>query len=238
MDRVTTGIPGLDEMIEGGFIKNSSILITGGCGSGKSTFCMQFIYNGAKSGENGIYVTFEEYPDTFKRNMLRYNWNLQELEDKKKIKILRIDPKDTINLIKEDYGEIADAINEVKAKRVVIDSISSIELMIKDEFEKRQTILELISWLQKHECTSLMVSESEQEPTRYSRHGIIEFIVDGVLVMYNMRRGKARIKALEVLKMRGTNHITNLVPYVIKDGIQLLPRQVIFGEISGQSGQE
>ncbi|MFH1054939.1 MAG: ATPase domain-containing protein [Candidatus Altiarchaeota archaeon] len=236
VERISSGIPGLDEMIEGGFKKHSTVLIVGGCGSGKSTLAMQYLYQGALAGEPGVYVTFEEEADSMRDNMSRHGWDLKKMEDSKKLKIMRIEPQDVIHIIKQEYGGIVDAINDLGARRVVIDSLTSIETMIEGDFEKRQGVLKLMNWLQKSKCTSLMIAESEQDPTKYSRHGIMEFVVDGVIVLYNVRRGKSRIRALEVLKMRGTNQITNLVPYVIDKGIILQPRQMIFGDFTGQQG--
>ncbi|MFH0860166.1 MAG: ATPase domain-containing protein [Candidatus Altiarchaeota archaeon] len=224
-----SGIPGLDEMIEGGFRRNSTTLVSGGCGSGKSTFCMQFVYSGAAAGEPGVYITFEEFPENMKESMLRYGWNIDEMEKKKQMKILRLDPMEVVHVIKEDYGPIVNAVSELKAKRVVIDSMSSIEAMIENDFEKRRNVLELTRWLKDNNCTSLLIGESEQDPNVYSRQGVIEFAVDGVIVLYNIRRESARHRALEVLKMRGTNHMNKIVPFVIKDGIELMPKQKLFG---------
>lgn len=229
MERMKSGIPGLDEMIEGGFRRNSTTLVSGGCGSGKSTFCMQFVYSGAAAGEPGVYITFEEFPENMKESMLRYGWNIDELEKKKQMKILRLDPMEVVHVIKEDYGPIVNAVSELKAKRVVIDSMSSIEAMIENDFEKRRNVLELTRWLKDNNCTSLLIGESEQDPNVYSRQGVIEFAVDGVIVLYNIRRESARHRALEVLKMRGTNHMNKIVPFVIKDGIELMPKQKLFG---------
>lgn len=231
-DRISTGISGLDEMTEGGFKKNNTILVVGGCGSGKSTLAMQYLVAGAKMGEPGLYVTFEEQVEQVKENMARHGWDLDKLEGEGKLRIMRIDPQVVMNIIRDEYGIIVDAINGIKAKRVVIDSLSSIETMLEGDFNKRQWILKLVEWLQKMGCTSILVSESEQDPSRYSRQGVMEFVVDGVIVLYNIRRGKTRIRALEVLKMRGTNQLTNLVPYIINEGIQLQPRQMIFGDLT------
>ncbi len=229
ISRVPSGIPGLDDMIEGGFKKFSNVLITGGCGTGKSTFCMQYLIEGAKIGQPGAYISFEEDVEPMKENMKRYGWDLDKFEEEEKLRILHIDPKDVMNVVKEGYGLIASAISRIKAERVVIDSISSIELMIDNEFDRRKHILTLIGWLRSHNCTSLMVAEAEQNINHYSRHGIIEFIVDGVVVMYNLRRESVRHRAIEVLKMRGTNHKSKIVPFMISNGIELLPKQKLFG---------
>ncbi|MFH0863132.1 MAG: ATPase domain-containing protein [Candidatus Altiarchaeota archaeon] len=235
--RFQTGVKGLDEMIEGGFKENNSILVVGGCGSGKSTLGMQYLVKGAHIGENGVYVTFEEEPDQFRDNMLQHGWDLKKLEDAGKLRIIRVEPEDVYHIVKGEYGGIMDAIQSLNAKRVVIDSLTSIEMMIEGEFEKRQCILKLISWLRKSKCTSIMVAENEQDPNRYDRQGVLESLVDGVIVLYNLRRGKTRIRALEVLKMRGTNHMMNLVPYIMDKGITLQPHQVIFGDVGKEQCQ-
>ena len=229
--RFQTGVKGLDEMIEGGFKINNCVLVVGGCGSGKSTFGMQYLVKGAQIGDNGVYVTFEEEPDQIRDNMLLHGWDLKKLEDAGKLKIIRVEPEDIFHIVKGEYGVIMDAIQSLNAKRVVIDSLTSIEMMIEGDFEKRQCIVKLINWLRRSKCTSIMIAENEQDPNRYDRQGVLESLVDGVIVLYNLRRGKTRIRALEVLKMRGTNHMMNLVPYVMDKGITLQPHQVIFGDV-------
>jgi len=231
-DRVSTGIPGLDDMIEGGFKRDNTIVLIGGCGSGKSTMAMQYLIIGASLGEPGIYITFEEEPDAIYDNMLRHGWDLKKLEKEDKLRIVRIEPQDVMHILRGEYGAIVDTINELKAKRVVIDSLTSVELMIESDFEKRQGILKLMNWLRKSNCTSLLIAESEQDPSRFNRFGPMESIADGVIILYNIRRGKSRVRALEILKMRGTNHMTNLVPYKIDKGITLQPHQTIFGDVS------
>ncbi|MBD3388083.1 MAG: AAA family ATPase [Candidatus Altiarchaeales archaeon] len=229
-EKVPTGIPGLDEMLEGGFKKNTNVLIVGGCGSGKSTMAMQFIYNGAKMGHPGVYVTFEEGAEEIRENMKGHGWDIKKMEDENKIRILAIEPQDVMHILRGEYGRIEDAINELGADRVVIDSVTSIEMMIESEFEQRQGVLKLITWLRKSGCTSLMVYEKAVDVHSASNHGNMESIVDGVILLYNLRRGKTRVRALEILKMRGARHMTNLVPYVLEKGITLQPHQTIFGD--------
>jgi len=203
----------------------------GGCGTGKSTFSMQYLYNGALKGEGGVYVSFEEDPEQIRENMGRFGWDLRRLEEQGKLRIVRIGPRDAVRLFKEDYGEIVDLMNDVKAQRVVVDSISSIELMLESTLERKENVLKFCDWLRKHDCTSIVTGESEQSPQSYSRHGVVEFAVDGVVVLYNVRKGNVREKALEVLKMRGTKHLTNIVPIVLdRSGVEVFPHEQVFGE--------
>jgi len=231
IERISSGIAGMDNMIEGGFVKNSTIMVTGGCGSGKTTFAMQFLYEGAKQGKRGVYISFEEEPEAMKDNFRSYGWDLDTFEKEKLLEILHIEPPDVLRVSKEGITDLIDDVTKLGADRVVIDSISSVGMLIKDEYERRQSIVQIIDWLKKNSCTSLLIAEAEQDPTQYTRHGVVEFVVDGVVVLYNFRQKSARHRALEVLKMRGTKHMTKLVPFVMKDGIHLLPKQRLFGEV-------
>lgn len=231
VERVSSGIPGLDDMIEGGFKKNSNVLLVGGCGAGKSTFGIQYLIDGAGKGEPGVYITFEEEQSQIYENMLGHGWDLTKLVDNNLIRILRIEPQDVMHIVRGEYGMIVDAINQLNAKRVVIDSVTSIEMMIESNFEQRQGLLKLTNWLRGADCTSILIYERNIDPTGYAPHGSMETIVDGVIMLYNFRRGKSRVRALEVLKMRGTRHITNLVPYIIDQGVSLQPHQTVFGEM-------
>ena len=115
MERVPTGVPGLDGMVEGGFKRNNTVLVVGGCGSGKSTLAMQYLYYGALHGEPGVYVTFEEDPEQVRENMSRHGWDLRSMEKSGKLKIIRVDPAEVVHLIEQEYGTIVDAINDLKA---------------------------------------------------------------------------------------------------------------------------
>src|SRR3989338_4362172 len=89
MKRVPTGIVGLDELLEGGFPEGRAILLSGGCGTGKTIFCTQYIHNGAKKyNEPGIYVTLDERPDLIREDMLRFGWDLHEHEEKNLLQII------------------------------------------------------------------------------------------------------------------------------------------------------
>ncbi len=229
--RISSGVKGLDDLIEGGIVEKSAVLIIGGCGSGKSTLAMQFLVNGAQNGIPGLYVSFEEEPGRIKKFMGRHGWDIDSLEKKKKLRILRIDPQEMMNIIRQEYGVIVDAINDIGAKLVVLDSLTVLEAMFEGEFTKRQGLLKLIAWLQKTECTTLMIYESEQSPVDYRNQSIAEFLVDGVIVLYTIRQSDTRLRALEIVKMRGTEMKNNIVPYTISNGITLKPKQMIFGGV-------
>jgi circadian clock protein KaiC len=234
MDRVETGIPGLDEMIGGGLKRGSSTLVVGGCGCGKTTLCLQYLYNGVTMyEENGVFISFNEQPEVLKDNMSEYGWELGKLEEKGRLSILMLDPSDLMQLIREDYGEIRDIIKEGQARRLVIDPISTFNVIVKDIFDRKMALIKFCEWLRKNECTTLMTSEFERTFGSYYGQGFEEYIVDCVIVMYNIQVKNVRQNALEVLKMRGSKHYKRIVPFTFEKGIHVSPEEKLFWQVKG-----
>ncbi|MFH1722711.1 MAG: ATPase domain-containing protein [Candidatus Altiarchaeota archaeon] len=229
IERVPTNITGLDQMIGGGFEKHGTVLLSGGCGTGKSTFGLQFIYEGVKLGETGLYVTIEEPIESVLATMSSYGWNLDDLKQKDKIHIMRVKPEDLISLVKNEFNQITTKIKEIKAQRVVIDSISAVESIVDDEIGWRRTALKLYLWLREQKCTSLLIMERPHDSKIFSKHGIVEFMVDAVISLYTITEGFTKKNALEIVKMRRTNHSRDIVLFKFeKGGIQIYPGSKIF----------
>nr|MDO8100141.1 gas vesicle protein GvpD [Candidatus Njordarchaeota archaeon] len=235
-ERVKTGIDSLNALIEGGIPKGRIILVAGGCGTGKSILSMQFLYYGAKYyNEPGIMITTEERPKSIRQNMLRFGWDLKELEDQKKIAIIdAASPKARIpssEMYKISYYDtnslllkIYEAVNEIGAKRAVIDSIPGLALRLESESEIRRAISQLGSLLSELECTSFVVSEVNT-PGRLGRFGVEEFIADGVFLLENSNVGGKFERTLSILKMRGTNNNREVHGLRITDkGIEIIPK--------------
>ncbi|RLJ07039.1 MAG: hypothetical protein DRP12_02995, partial [Candidatus Aenigmatarchaeota archaeon] len=128
MERIPTGIPGLDKLIQGGFIPGSVIMITGSTGTGKTIFGCQFLWAGLQKGEPGIYLTLEEPPEDIKQDAQQFGWDFSKYEKKGIFKLVYMDP---VRLGSATVA-IANLVSRFKAKRLVIDSISLIGLAIKD----------------------------------------------------------------------------------------------------------
>lgn len=168
-----TGIPGLDELIEGGFPRGRSILLSGTCGTGKTTFAIQFLYNGVvQYDEHGIFVSLEQDPKEMKQDMLRFGFDLQKLENEGKLVIIdtslaRIgtskpgviptaqitsigQPSGSISLLPDEFNidrileMIISRAKSIGAKRVVIDSLPALDFLIKDHREMRYIIRQLV----------------------------------------------------------------------------------------------
>jgi KaiC/GvpD/RAD55 family RecA-like ATPase len=226
MERVKTGIPGLDKIMMGGIPKNQLVLITGTSGTGKTILSNQFIYNGiTKFNENGVYLSFEEPEDYIRENVKVFGWDLSKLEKERRFSFIRYDPYN----IDEVINVLESNITEINAKRVVVDSISALALYVKDRAELRRMIFNLSLTLRKLNCTSLLVSEIVHGKPGLSRYGVEEFVSDGVVVMYYERLQSSFIRAIQIWKLRGSKHSEKLHPYTITDeGITVYPDQEAF----------
>lgn len=249
IEKVETGIPGLDEMLEGGFPRGYTMLISGGPGTGKSTLAMQFLINGVARGEAGIYVTFEERPRDIIRNFSQYGWDLS------KIFIIGIvtkkssfvPPADYVDEIRQggNYREyipkkfsidlmrdvIVEEVKKRNAKRIAIDSLPALALHFDSNTKIREEILGLVNMLSELDCTSLILTEMPMEGRGVSRYGIEEFLVHGVIALYNIRKGSERVRGLEVLKMRGTRHSKKICLMEIgASGIEVYPNESLYSE--------
>lgn len=227
--RLPTGIPGMDEIMEGGLEENSINLIAGSTGTGKTILAMQFLVNGIiKNNEPGIYITFEEPKAEIFRNMARFGWDLAKFEEEGKLIFLEYPPEHVRKLLAEGGGLIEEAVEKSGAKRMVIDSISSFTMLYKDELEKREESLTLFELIRKWGCTSLFTCEDELHDLDYTISSELEFEVDGVILLYNIRERGVRKRAMEILKMRGTNHLRKTINFEITDkGINVHPDQVV-----------
>ena len=226
--RISSGIRGLDEAMGSGFLDNSINLIVGGPGAGKSIFAMQFLVDGAMSGDNGVYITFEEKKESILKN-LDFSWNLESLEKEGKLLIMEFSPDDLKKIMKRGLLDLEFQVKKkMRAKRIVIDSVSAYYLLFENESGGRDGLLKLFNMLKSWNLTALLTAEYEiEKPNAYS---IPEFQSDSVIKLYNQPRGGARERYMEILKMRGTKHSANIFPLKITDkGIEVYPQERVLG---------
>jgi KaiC/GvpD/RAD55 family RecA-like ATPase len=223
IERTKSGIKGLDPLLSGGFPRESTIMLTGGPGCGKTTFSMNYLVNGAlEYGENGVYVSLEEEPERVIRNSSAcFNFPIQELIKKKKLKFVRAELYDFDKL----KIMIEDEVDALKAKRLVIDPTTIISLFFEKPLEIRRGILDLDRVVKKLGCTSLLICEVPEGMKGISAFGVEEFVADGIIVMYHFR-GEKYTRALSIKKMRATRHDVGLHPIEItKEGIVVYPNE-------------
>ena len=228
-DRVSTGVPGLDQVMSGGFRKNTVNLVVGGPGSGKSTLCMQFLIQGIENlQENCLYISFEETVDEVLQDFKQFGWKLEEKIKKKQMILFTYTPEQVEKVLEAGGGSMRDVIESQNIKRVVIDSLTAFTLLHENKLAQRKACIQLFEAMKKWKCTSIMISEEEPDPEKRNPT-VEEFEVDGVILLYNMRKGDIRERALEVFKMRGTQHSAKLFPLNIsEEGLVIYPDQTIF----------
>lgn len=207
IERVPTGVPGLDELIEGGLPKGRITLITGAAGSGKTTLGMQFLHNGSTSfGDNGLFVTLEEEAADLIKDMSRYGWELEQLADQGKFSILQSPIPFEVSQKRVSIDSLLDNIHQeamkVDAKRIVFDSIASLGLPYADTVTLRRDVLRIGAMLRELGCTTLLLTEMLEGEKRITRYGIEQFVTHGVIALHVT----PTYRAIQVVKMRGTNH--------------------------------
>lgn len=222
VDRVPTGFDMLDRMLEGGLPQKTVTLLSGACGTGKSTFAMQFLYHGAKyDDEPGVYVTLEETPSSLISNMALFGWDLQKLIEEKKLIVIKpeIYKFDSLKQI------ISDSIDKIKAKRLVVDSYSVLLTYFSDPNQIRNGLVQLDREIKKMGCTAIVISDIRDNAEIFSTTGVEEFIVDGVIVLSLLRAPDSPFRyyrAISIRKMRATNHPLTYHAFSIdKSGINI-----------------
>ncbi len=226
---VKTGIKGLDDILNGGIPKGHSVLVAGSSGTGKTILALQFLFEGAKKNEPGVYIALSEPKDKVIRNMSGFTFFDKKLIDSGKVNIIDIVQDTRLKGIKRQNVDahislIKTLIEDSKAKRVVIDSLTAIGENLGGGPAVRDFILELGLQLEYLECTTLFISEIPPQKFVYSVFGVEEFIADGIILLSEFERKGELIRALQVIKMRGVDHSrTKYVMKIMKEGVELIP---------------
>jgi len=222
--RVSTGIKGLDEMIEGGFPRGSMIVLAGSPGSGKTIASAQYLYHGASNfGEKGAYISFVERESVFLRNMERLGLNFERLKNEGSFKFLDMITPGTEAFSMDAMNFALKEVQSMKAQRLVIDSFTAISSVFEKKAEAR-IILHLLERLMlEFGCTTLLVVEV---PTGHKDlgFGFEEFVADGIIMFETVDEKEGIRKRAVVRKMRGTNHSQNYCNIVVSNqGLSLVP---------------
>jgi circadian clock protein KaiC len=224
-ERIQSGVPGLDRLLDGGIPRGNLVVLAGRAGTGKSVLGAQFVYYGSSVlGERTLYITFMEDKTRFIRNMKRFGIDLEEMESKGLTKVINfaIPATGQQSKIAED---IVKAFDEFNPKRAVIDPFSALSIPVNGSKNELQTFIHsLASNISSHlDCTTILICEVAANADQIGS-GVEEYIADGIVVLYYLMRGKAKIKAVEIRKMRGTKHSNQAVLLEITDkGIVIDP---------------
>jgi len=236
--RVKTGIPGMDEILHGGIPERNVVLLSGGPGTGKTIFSQQFLWNGLQMGEPGIYVALEEHPVQVRQNMAQFGWDVKPYEEQGMFAMVDAftagigKSKEYEKYIVHDLTDIREfidvlrqAIKEVNAKRVVVDSVTT--LYINKPAMARSIILQLKRVLAGTGCTSIFVSQISVGERGFGGPGV-EHGVDGIIRLDLDEIDGELKRSLIVWKMRGTSHSMRRHPFEITDkGIVVYANKVL-----------
>ncbi len=217
--RVGSGIGNLNRLIEGGFEKGSTNLLSGKIGCGKSIFLTQFLIEGIKNKEKVLFINFEEKKEEFYANISSLGFDLQKLEDEGKFYFLEYTPQKVKTMLEEGGGEIEAIVLTKDIKRIAIDSMTSFIMLYSKELEKKEAALSLFSLLRSWNCTTMITAGDKNEEGPQ----ILELEADSIINLYFKRSliGK-RKRYIEIIKMRGTNHSLSLHEMKIgKGGIKI-----------------
>jgi circadian clock protein KaiC len=212
--RVKTGIVELDEMLRGGFMPGDAVMLAGSAGTGKTTLALQYLVNGVKHGEPGIYVTFEELPDQIYRDAKNFGWDLRKMEEEDKFRVICTSP--SLVLESGDGSLLDDVLRDIQPRRLVIDSLSHLEMFVKKD-DMRMEAYRIVRYLKTHGVSSILLWESPQiSGGSFSVTDVgLSFLVDCIVALKPVEIESSMRKALVILKMRGSDHDKSLREFEI-----------------------
>ncbi|MCU1398774.1 MAG: KaiC 1 [Acidimicrobiales bacterium] len=228
IEHCPTGIAGLDEITSGGLPAGRTTLISGGPGCGKTLFGATFLVNGARVGEPGVFIAFEEREDEIIANAASLGYDLQQLVDDGLIEI------DYVQVNRDQIYQTGDfdlaalfirldlAIRTSGAKRVFIDTLEILFAGLDDTVALRSELRRLFGWLGERGVTSIVTAE--RGDTSLTRHGFEEYVSDCVILLDHRVTDQLATRRLRIVKFRGSAHGLNEYPYLIDDaGISVIP---------------
>lgn len=237
-----TNIPGFDDLFEnGGIPKGNAVMIAGGPGTGKSTLCRQICVNLIKQGKRCMYVSFEEGKERIVQSLEEFGWDVTDAINRGDFLIQNINPLDILRMKFGSLGgsgsatELSYKIKPLVIPQgfnpevIVVDSLTAIiAASVTKEKNYRVYLQQLFTFFEDTGSTSLLISETDPLPTRFSDSGIEEFLADGIIVLYNVKVDQGRQGAIEVLKMRYGKHLKKIVSMEIEeDGIKVYPEKTV-----------
>jgi circadian clock protein KaiC len=231
--KVATGIDGFDQVAMGGLPARRTTVVAGPAGAAKTLFAAQFLAEGVRLGEPGVFVTLEEPASDLRVNLATLGWDVERWEAAGDWRFVDGSP-----LSHDDVGErplfnvdtlvaqIGAAADKVGAQRLALDSLSAVLTLHADAVQARQMLRSLVLRLRRMGLTVVLTIETNDDPGGSLTHyGVEEFVADNVVLLRNLHEGTFRRRTVEVLKMRGAMHHKGDVPFTIVpgEGLRVLP---------------
>ena len=222
VERVSTHIKGMDELLHGGLVKNSTVVIAGGPGTGKTILTLEYCYRGALNGESTLFISTSESVEKIREHAKSLGWDLDKV--KKNLYISFYSPYEFKEIIKSEGLSIMDFVESKGITKVALDSVTPISLALSTKQEENDFIYRFFNLFYKMDATSLLTIEhTNSDFTRW------EFMADGIIKLHYYAREDIRVRGMEVVKMRDTSHVERVVPYLIsREGILVFPKSSVF----------
>jgi circadian clock protein KaiC len=239
----STGVPGLEEMLEGkGIPKGYNVVVMGTPGAGKTTLAIQFLAHGCEEGEKGVYVSLDEKPFNILRNMKRVGLDVEAHIEGRKLSIVDASPIRTLpgevkvgalSIGKRDFSmaalitSIKAHVEDIGAERLVIDPLTSFLLQFPVEHERRTALMDLLEGITPLGCTALLLTELRSSSPR-RRYQFEEYLAEGVIIMMRYQSPGGIVQSIRIEKMRGVNHDVEPHPYKFThQGIVVFPSEKV-----------
>ncbi len=231
--KLATGIPGFDQIGQGGLPEGRCTVLAGTAGSGKTVLGLQFLAAGlAHFNDPGVIVTFEEQPSDLLANVRSFGWGLDDAVAGKRLAVVDATPEpgeETISAGAFDLSallaRIESAIRKVNAKRILLDAVGALFPQLSDAAAVRRELHRIASGLRRLGMTSVMTLERTEEEGQVGRFGVEEFVADNVVILRNRLEQEKRRRTIEILKFRGTMHQKGEYPFTIDplEGVTIIP---------------
>jgi len=227
--RIKTGVPGLDDLLEGGFPHPSTILVTGNSGTGKTIFGLQYLYNGVKKYDQpGIYLTIQAQGTDVTWYASRFNLDIHSLQEERKMIISRYEVSEyekfnSKTVAREIEKKLSRIISSIGAKRIVIDSISPFGYFSSSKANYGKLVHRLSKSLKEEDCSALFISEKPYN-SELTPFEVEPYLLDGVISLSRKEKRGNRKRTLHIHKMTATRSpLEDITFNLSEDGFKLLP---------------
>jgi circadian clock protein KaiC len=217
-ERVPTGVKGLDKMLRGGLLPSTVVLVRGAPGTGKTSLAFQFLIEGARHDETGLFITFEEFPDALYRDASSLGYDLRALEDEGKLHIIFTSPMVLLKSLQDPQSVIYHRLMQADIRRAVLDSATHFTRLTDDSQELRRLYTTLVNSLRREGITTLLLSEERRTDYQRADRGALSFLADGIILMRYVEVESEIQRAIVVLKLRGSDHDREIRHYKISKG--------------------